>query len=235
MCGRAKRPAARPPSTPTLGNGGFTFAEAPTIAFPHARIIWRAELDPEALTVDVVSIGPDHTDRIDPDLLRRYLFLARDEDGREHVVLSDGQHRIRLEVAHGSLAGSGPVTFRFSLFGTTSAEPKVKPLVRLFDLCRRGRFTAGMFPIEPKTERWIALLRVHDALADGASPRDIAVALFGRDPTIDAVETGSDSLRSRVRRLIRDARAMAQGGYRTLLHERERVRRAKRRQPRKLR
>lgn len=191
--------------------------------------MWSADLDPEALSVDVVPSGAHDPDRIDRDLLRQYLFLVRDSNGHEHVVLSDGLHRIRLDIAHGSLAGAGPVTFHYHLSGTRSAELKLRPLARLLDLCRRGRFAAGMFPREAKVERWIALLRVHDALLEGASRREIAVALLGRDPAADDDAAVSDSLRSRVRRLIRDARAMARGGYRTLLHERERIARTKRR------
>lgn len=229
MSGRAARRADRRGSIPIRCSGGCTFAEAPTVPFPEARIVWRAEFDPETLTVDVVDIGPSNADRIDPDLLRRYLFMVRRTDGREHVVLSDGLHRIRLDVAHGSLAHGGPVTLRYSLFGIESAESKIRPLVRLLDLCRRGRFASALFPRDPKIERWITLLRVHDALAEGASRREITVALFGRDRVSGAQDSGSDSLRSRVRRLVRDARAMAQGGYRTLLHDRQRIGRAKRR------
>lgn len=193
--------------------------------------MWSADLDPEALSVDVVPSGAHDLDRIDRDVLRQYLFLVRDSNGHEHVVLSDGLHRIRLDIAHGSLAGAGPVTFHYHLSGTRSAELKLRPLARLLDLCRRGRFAARLFPLEPKTERWIALLRVHDALEEGASGRDIAVALFGPDRVADHWSNAADSLRSRVRRLVREARAMAQGGYRTLLHDRERISRARRRAP----
>lgn len=198
------------------------------MAATEARIIWRAELDPEILTVDVVPVRLGSADRIDPKLLRRYLALVRDPDGREHVVLSDGLHRIRLDIEHGSLFADTPVTLHYHLIGTESAASKIRPLVGLLGLCRRGRFAATLFPAERRIERWIALLRVHDALRAGASQRDIAAELFHY--RLDRVrDGGSDSVRSRVRRLIRDARRMAQGGYRNLLHDRERKGRAKRR------
>jgi hypothetical protein len=66
------------------------------------------------------------------------------------------------------------------------------------------------------------MLRVHDALAAGASQREIASVLFGAE-RVEADWLGtSESLRSRVKRLVRDARAMARGGYRSLLRRRRR-------------
>ena len=61
------------------------------------------------------------------------------------------------------------------------------------------------------------MLRVHDAVRDGASQREIGAALFGDERVGHDWSDGSDSLRSRVRRLVREARDMAQGGYRQLM------------------
>lgn len=213
-----------------LRNGGCTFAERPEIGFPAARIVWRAELDPETLTAEVIRVAADDGDRIDPEVLRRFLFLTAGADGREHAVLSDGVRRIRLDIACGSLVEPAPFTVRCSVAGIRSAEPKIRPLLRLIDVCRRGCFAAALFPVEPKIDRWIALLRVHDALAEGAGHREIAVALFGLEQVHAARGSVSDSLRSRVRRLVRDARMMAQGRYRTLLLDRQRLRLTRRRQ-----
>ncbi len=212
-----------------LSYGGCIFAEDPSIAVPAARIVWRAEIDPETLLVDAPSVGADSADRVDAELLRKYLFLVQDPGGVGHGVLSDGVHRIRFDVMQGTLCSDEAVTLRCSIYGTHSAEPKLRPLARLLDLCRRGCFAPTLFPREPKSARWIALLRVHDALAAGASGRDIAAELYGAQHLAASAGAGADSLRSRVRRLVREARAMARGGYRTLLHDRYRVGRARRR------
>ncbi|WP_425542430.1 DNA -binding domain-containing protein [Sphingomonas oligophenolica] len=129
-------------------------------------------------------------------------------------MLSDGFHRIRLDVAAGSLAAGVPVILRYELAGIAAVEPKLLPLRRLLYLCRHRRFAQSLFVRDARMTRWILLLRVHDAEAAGATQRDIAGALYGIGA--DWRET-SDSLRSRVRRLVRDARAMAAGGYRRLL------------------
>lgn len=91
------------------------------------------------------------------------------------------------------------------------------PLRRLAALCRTGRFLPALFPRDPQLDRLIQILRVHDALAAGASQRDIAIHFFGNERIPRDWRVASDSLRSRVRRLIREARRMAGGGYRLLL------------------
>ncbi len=65
--------------------------------------------------------------------------------------------------------------------------------------------------------RWLMVLRVHDALMDGASQREIGKALYGETLSERGWDGQSDSIRSRVRRLAGEARAMAQGAYRHLL------------------
>lgn len=162
------------------------------------------------------------SDPADPDSIRTerlapWLALATDSEGREHAVLSDGWHHIRLDVEEGRLAGQEAVLLRYRLHGLVSAESRLLPLRRLIDLCRHRRFARSLFPRDPRIARGIELLRVHDALEDGASQREIGIALFG-DERIGRDWGGtSDSLRSRVRRLVREARSMARGGYRQLM------------------
>lgn len=215
--GRAPRPGefAEPP--PTLPNGGSTFAECPELAAPDARIIWRAELDPGTLEVGITpTIGGD-PEGVDPAILAPWLTVTADPDGVEHAVLSDGWHHIRLDVGAGSLTGPAPIIFSYRIRGLAGAIVKLLPLRRMIDLCRHSRFAATLFPEDRRIARGLLLLRVHDALVDGASQREIAVALYGVERTAHEWAGRSDSLRSRVKRLVRDARAMASGGYRSLL------------------
>ena len=202
----------------TRSNGGFIFAEHPDIAAPEARILWQAELDPGALIVDAMPVPAVHPDAVDMAALRPWLTLVIDEAG-EHAVLSDGWHHIRIDVQCGSLSSDAPVLLHYRLRGIATLEPKLLPLHRLVDLYRRRRFSVSLYPRERRIERWMLALRVHDAVAAGATQREIARVLFGRDPAEpDAVE--GDSLRSRVRRLVREARRLATGGYRGLMRER---------------
>ena len=166
-----------------------------------------------------LPIDPGNPDEVDPQRLRPWLAVATDADGHEHAVLSDGWHHIRLDVEAGSLAQGRPVLFEYRLVGVASAGPKILPLRRLLELCRRGRFAPSLFPPDRRIDRWIALLQVHDALEQGAGQREIASALFGERRAVHEWRGSSDSLRSRVRRLVRDARLMAAGGYRSLLRK----------------
>jgi len=219
--GPARRRAARQPAGPGRAaiprNGGFTFAERPDLEAPEARIIWRAELDPGTLDVIATPTIGDDPDGVDPAALAPWLTVAADQDGHEHAVLSDGWHHIRIDLDAGSLADGAPVVFTYRVRGIAGAVSKILPLRRLIHLCRHHRFAASLFPADLRVERWLLLLRVHDALADGASQREIAAALFGEERAAAEWASASDSLRSRTRRLIRDAEKMAKGGYRSLL------------------
>lgn len=212
MPGRALRRAA-----PTRCAGGFTFAEHPGRLAPDARIIWHAAFDPGTLAATAEPALVSDPDAISLDVLAPWLTTATDGDGREHVVLSDGWHHIRLDIEEGRLAGETAVLLHYRLYGLAAVETRLLPLRRLVDLCRHGRFTRSLFPRDPRIDRGILMLRVHDALNDGASQREIGVALFGAHRIAEEWNDPSDSLRSRVRRLAREARAMAHGGYRQLM------------------
>jgi hypothetical protein len=164
-----------------------------------------------------VECDPSDVDSIHVAALAPWLSIARDGDGREHVVISDGYRHIRLDVAEGSIATSGAVLLHYHLSGLGSAEPKILPLRQFLHLCRRNRFSRSLFLPDPWIERWLMALRVHDGLMTGASQREMASVLFGFE-RVDNDWTGtSDSLRMRIRRLVREARSLAAGGYRLLL------------------
>lgn len=195
------------------------FAEDPARASPDARLIWDARIDPDTLHIAALPVDPGHADRFDPDRFAHWLDIVVDPEGREHVVLSDGYRRIRIDVEEGSLAGGHPVLLRYALEGAVGCgtEARMMPLRRLAGLLRTGRFLPALFPPERRVERMVEVLRVADALSRGASQRDIAAGLFGGERVASDWRGVSESLRSRVRRLVREARRMAAGGYRGLL------------------
>lgn len=214
---RVPPPAAPLGPTKQPRTGGCTFAEDPGRAAPAARLIWRADLDPGTLTVAAAIAAGPGPDTIDPRRLRPWLVLVIDADGREHAVLSDGWRRIRIDVAEGSLDVDRPLILQYRLAGLATAERMLLPLRRLLGLCRTGRFAATLFPPDRRVARWVEALRVHDALQAGASQREIAAALFGDARVALEWRGASDSLRLRVQRLVRDARRMARGGFKSLL------------------
>lgn len=199
--------------------GACSFAEDPARAGPDARLVWDAGIDPDTLRVAALPVDPRHADRFDHDRFARWLYVVTDPEGREHAVLSDGYRRIRIDVEEGSLADGRPVLLRYLLSGSVGrdTDARLLPLRRAAGLLRTGRFLPALFPVERRIERLIDVLRVADALEAGASQRDIACALFGDERISSDWRAASDSLRSRVRRLVREARRMAAGGYRNLL------------------
>lgn len=197
--------------------GGCTFAEHPDLPAPEARLIWHADFDPGTIGVVAVPADPADPNSIRIDRIAPWLAIAIDEAGREHAVLSDGWHHIRLDIEEGRLSGEVAVLLHYRIRGLTSAEARLLPLRRFLDLCLHRRFARSLFPRDPRIDRWIDMLRVHDALGESASQREIGEALFGDERVRRDWSEGSDSLRSRVRRLVRDARAMARGGYRLLM------------------
>lgn len=207
---RLARPATRCP-------GGYTFAEHPDLPAPEARLIWHADFDPGTLGVVAVPADPSDPDSIRIDRIAPWLTIAIDEIGREHAVLSDGWHHIRLDIEEGRLAGQDAVLLQYRVHGLASAETVLLPLRRFLDLCRHRRFARSLFPRDSRIDRGIEMLRVHDAIGQGASQREIGAALFGDERVGRDWNVGSDSLRSRIRRLVSDARSMAHGGYRHLM------------------
>lgn len=214
---RGTRGRAALPAGPRRSVGGVTFAEDPARAAPEARIVWAAVLDPAILPVRAATAEAGDPDAVPVAALAPWLNVVAGAEGREHAVLSDGCHHLRLDVEAGRLSGAEAVVLDYVLRGVRSAEPRLLTLRRLLGLCRHRRFAPTLFPPDPRTPRLIATLRVADALAEGASQRDIAMALFGSEAMARDWNGRSDALRSRIRRLVREARAMAAGGHRQLL------------------
>ncbi|WP_186456899.1 DUF2285 domain-containing protein [Sphingomonas suaedae] len=196
--------------------GGCTFAEDPDLAAPDARLIWHAGLDPGTLAVEALAASPRDPDAIDPAALGGWLTLAVDAHGHEHAVISDGWHRIRFDIMLGTLS-KGPVVLRCGIAAGGSALPKLLPLRRLVDFALHRRFARALYPADPRIARWLTALQVGDGLVDGASHREIAEALYGAERVATDWEGRSDSLRSRVRRLVAEAKRLSRGGYRLMM------------------
>ncbi|WP_159831440.1 DNA -binding domain-containing protein [Novosphingobium sp. TCA1] len=149
--------------------------------------------------------------------LAPWLTVVQGQEGHQHAVLSDGRRRIRIDVTSGRLAPERSMRLRFRLDGLISAEAGVLPMRRLLLLYKHRRFGRMLYPRDPALDRGITLLRVHDALAAGATHREIANVLFGQDNVDRGWDHTSDSLRSRIRRYTRQARSMAGGEFRRLM------------------
>jgi hypothetical protein len=195
---------------------GYIFAEDPSVGAPMARLLWSADLVPGVLQVDAVPAVSASGGCFDLARVAAMATVIHNAAGGEHIAISDGYRRIRIDVAVGSLL-RGPVLLRHHLQGIDRLDPKLLALRRLIALHRHRRFVSSLFPVSPQTTRIVMALRAYDAVQAGASQRDIAIALFGKNAVDDDWTATSDYLRLRVRRLVTLARRLAVGGWMQLL------------------
>lgn len=184
-----------------------TWAESP--------VLWSASIDPTVLAVMAVPADDTNDGAFD---LRRWRAMATllSSPGGEHLLLRDTGSSVRLDVISGTLR-DGPVMLFHDLARAELLEPGMASLRRFHHLCRTGQFPAVNGAPTQQSRRMILALRTHDALAQGASIRDIGIMVHG-DERVRAEWPGSgDALKSQARRLIGLAREMASGGYRRLL------------------
>lgn len=180
-----------------------------------ARPIWRREIFPYVLVADAADEGNDD-DRLDLERLEGFVTLLADSSGTEHLLLSDGCHAVRVDIFSGTLRAR-PALLRYRLEGLCRVEERLLVLRQLLVISRSGRFSSMLFPRERRAGRWILLLRTYDALVAGATQQDIAEGVFSLDGTEGRWRVKAPSVRSRVQRLVREARRMAAGGYLSLL------------------
>lgn len=196
------------------GKWGLHAFEPADLAAPAARPVWRSDVHPYVLEADALPT----------DDARNSFELARVagistivvDSGREHLLVSDGLRAIRLDLLSGSIRRA-PVRLHYRLAGLASAERPLLTLRRLLALLRTGRFSAELHPVEARAARFVLMLRVHDALVCGATQREIASGLLSTEAGEARWRVRAPTVRSSVQRLVRNARAMAAGGYRALL------------------
>lgn len=194
---------------------GLHAFERPERAAPEARPIWGADYHPYVLQSVAVE-QPAPSDAFDLASLGPLATLVRAAAGSEHLLVSDGLRAIRLDVLAGSLE-RGPVQLEYLLSGFASVEKPLLTLRRLMALRQGGRFSRSLHTSEPRTKRWVLLLRAFDGLAAGAAQREVAASLLSRSAGEPRWRSRASSIRSQVQRLVRNARAMAAGGYLELL------------------
>ena len=193
---------------------GLVAFEPPHLAVPVARPVWNSSVHPFVLFAARAG-GPDTSDLFD---FARFGELGRlvVADRREHLLFSDGLSTIRLDGPSGTFS-NGPVHLCFSFRGLASAEAPLLTIRRLIALVRTGGFSRSLHNVQHRAARWILILRTADALAQGATQREIAYGLFGRQTGEARWRSRDPSLKSRAQRLVRSARCFSAGEYRSLL------------------
>lgn len=203
------------PAEPRAAQWGLHAFEDPRRPAWEARPVWRAEVSPSVLEVDAAP-AEEGSETFELEPFSSVATLVREKGGIEHLLLSNGRHGIRVDVATGTLL-RGPATFRYRLSGFDALEPRLLTLRRLLALRRNARFSQALHHADRRGARWVMLLRAHDALVAGAAQREIAEHLLGREAAAPRWRIEASTLRSRSQRLVRQARHLAAGGYLALL------------------
>ena len=218
---RARETAAgpEPPAAPIEpARWGLHAFEPPHLGAPSARPVWRQEVYPSVLAAGAAEGGRDQ-DRLDLERLKRFVTLVGGDAGSEHLLFSDGRSTIRVDIVAGTVR-ERPSLLVYRLSGLTGLKEPLLVLRQLLALWRAGDFSPALHPREQRAARWILMLRAHDALVAGAGQREIAARLLGPEAAKRRWRVEVPSLRSRVQRLVREARRMAAGAYLSMLGRR---------------
>lgn len=192
---------------------GLCRLEPTELGVPAARPVWRHDADPAVLRAAAMPAGAAR-DAIDAVGLVGIGNCVADAAG-EHWLWSDGQRSIRLDIVEGTLRG-GTVALDFQITGGLGIWPQALALPRLIGLARTGRIIRKLFESERRAPRWALVLRVHDALVDGATQRDIARALLGLGSG-ERWRIEAPSARRQVQRLVSAAQMQARADPRSWL------------------
>jgi hypothetical protein len=99
----------------------------------------------------------------------------------------------------------------------SGGDAKRLAMRRLWELQRRGAIPRRLFPPHPAGDRLRIALQALDGRLAGASWRQVAVAVFGEERTVDAWASDSRWLLDRTRRLFWQGEAYMKGRYREFL------------------
>jgi len=212
-----KAGSTKTPADSTLrADGGYSFAHDPDVPAGHEPALWCPEIAPGTLILAPAPEGFDAGASLGLSSLGRPI-VDRSNGHDRHLILSDqqGDHTLWLHGAHAARhpAVVLPLDAAFDL--------RVEVMWRLYRRLR-GR-PAGPLPrvlqLTPQRRaRLILLLHTLDFRLAGARPRDIAAALIDAEAAaLPAIEWKSSAVRRKANRLIHDAYALMNGGYRKLL------------------
>ncbi len=185
----------------------------PDLDHELARPMWHSSLYPLVLPIDF-SFGPDHELLDLSSLVGGPLSVVAGSGGTEHCLFMREGGLLRFDLKGGSIS-RGPFVPRFNLVGRGAA--RWLPLVEKFlEIARSGGTSPSTSP-RHWARRRILELRARDALACGASHRDLAAVLVDEDAMGPSWRVGLASVRSRAQRLAKAAMQMETGGWTALL------------------
>jgi len=197
------------------GNGGCDFVADPNESAHDAKVLWRPDVDPGTVVWSALPPGCD----LSPPAPWSGAVSLRTSDEDNTRPADDPYDQIWITGEHST----------DTPFGALVPFDDMLPqrLAAIFVLWRHMREEKAPLPPEitpQKRQRLILGLRVLDGAAAGHSHRAIARGMFGPSRVPSGPAWKSHHLRSRIVRLLADARILRDGGYRDLLRSGRTVR-----------
>jgi len=138
------------------------------------------------------------------------------EDGSQHLLFENSGQTLQIRVRGADL--SDPVHLLTEAIVVPSDLKTHLNSLECFNRLYTGLRAAPNSPRQTsKPQRLRLVLRVLDGRLAGASYREIAIVLFGRDRVESDWEAPDDHLKNRVRRAAQRGKFLMKGGYRGLL------------------
>jgi hypothetical protein len=195
---------------------GCLFAPRPETSAAAAPIFWARDRDPGVLHVSATRVITPSETSFDIRRLAERIAHATDMEGREYLLIGTARSYLRLDVIDGTLC-DGPVDLTYHVPGFSAAAPALHSVGLLHSLQHHLCLPLGPSISDRRWHSEIARLQAFDAMQSGASQREIAELVFGRTAVDHGWDGHTDRVRSAVRRLLKNAKALAAGGYRTML------------------
>ena len=195
-------------------DGGCDFPVDPLQTPPEARVIWLPQDDTSAIILgsppDILSAGADQQPTIDA-------AISVDADGETYLVFDLGNGQ-RVRVVHPSDTRPAKPLGAFIPLGLEGFD-RLESVARLLAALHGRSIPPDTRLTRQQRARLCRMLQAFDGHRAGATQQEIAQVIFRLGP-LDRDDWQASSARHAIKALLRDARAMIVGGYRTLLRHR---------------
>ena len=184
--------------------------QAPT----EARLIWLPQDDTSVVVLgappDILSVDADQQPAI-------YAATSVDADGGTYLVFDLGNGQ-RVELVHPSATRPAKPLGAFIPLNLEGFG-RIESVARLLAALHGRAIPPDTRLTRQQRARSCRMLQAFDGHRAGATQQEIAQVVL-RTPALDRDEWQASSARHAIKSLLRDARAMIAGGYRTLLRHR---------------
>jgi len=181
---------------------------------PEARVIWLPQEDTSAIVLgappDIPSASADPQPTIDA-------AISVDADGETYLVFDLGSGQ-RVGLVHPSAIGPAKPLGAFIPLGLEGFD-RLESVARLLAALHGRSIPPDTRLTRQQRARMRRMLQVFDGYRSGATQQEIAQIVF-RIGSLGRDDWQASSARHAIKALLRDARAMIGGGYRTLLRHR---------------